>query len=302
MDATELAWLQLEQLQNESHDQKHIIEEKICKQCHNNDIVQFQNESICSHCGLVIHSFLDTSCVSYENETVSSHTFNKTNKNDKMKKMQDWYMWTNEEKNAYKLAVYTKSLCKTLNITETFQQLIADTVIEVMTIIRKHDGTKRARVKDGIILCCIQYVTKTLQQELSAIGLAKKINLDIKYVTRAEKIILELVNSKKLLLNKSYILETKEPFSYVMDVINKKSIKVSDDILSKISNLINYCQTNDLLLDHTPLSIGVCCFYYVLKSHNMQIDMKVFSELYDLSIVTVIKTHNKLKSRLNATN
>jgi hypothetical protein len=219
-----------------------------------------------------------------------------------MKKMQDWYMWTNEEKNAYKLAVYTKSLCKTLNITETFQQLIADTVIEVMTIIRKHDGTKRARVKDGIILCCIQYVTKTLQQELSAIALAKKMNLDIKYVTRAEKIILELINSKKLHLNKSSILETKDPFSYVMDVINKKSIKVSDDILIKISNLIDYCQANDLLLDHTPLSIGVCCFYYVLKLNDMQIDMKVFSELYDLSIVTVIKTHNKLKSRLNASN
>ena len=301
MDATELAWLQLEQLQNESQDPKNnYTEEKVCKQCHKNDIVLYQNESICSHCGLVIHSFLDTSCVSYENEV--AHTFNKTAKNDKMKKMQDWYMWTNEEKNAYKLAVYTKSLCKTLNITETFQQLIADTVIEVMTIIRKHDGTKRARVKDGIILCCIQYVTKTLQQELSAIALAKKMNLDIKYVTRAEKIILELINSKKLHLNKSSILETKDPFSYVMDVINKKSIKVSDDILIKISNLIDYCQANDLLLDHTPLSIGVCCFYYVLKLNDMQIDMKVFSELYDLSIVTVIKTHNKLKSRLNASN
>lgn len=292
----DLAWLQFDAFKEE----KNIKSDSgaiVCTQCLGSDIVLHSNERICSDCGLVLASYLNTSSVSFD--AVVQPTFHRPNnsaRSNKIKKMQNWYMWSNEEKNAYKLGTYTKDLCTKLDINEDFQQVIADTVIEVMTIIRKHDGTKRARVKDGIILCCIQYVSKSIKHEMSACDLAKRLHMDIKYVTKAEKIILELINNKKLHLDKGSILETKQPFSYVMDVVRRKCLRISEDILKEISTLIHFCQENDILLDHTPLSIGVCCFYYVLKANNIPIDMKVFSELYDLSVVTVIKTYNKLKA------
>jgi transcription initiation factor TFIIIB Brf1 subunit/transcription initiation factor TFIIB len=213
-----------------------------------------------------------------------------------MSKMQEWLMWTNEEKNIYKLKNYVKDLCQKLQIVPKIISDIIDTSVFVMETIKKHDGTKRAKVKDGIILVCIQYVSRG---SLSAIDLSKKLDLDIKYITKAEKMILELTNSKKLNLDKNILLQTKTPFDYIIDVIKKQNLKINDQILQQVKQLIKTCETNDLLLDHTPLSVGVCCFYYILKLYDIEIDIKMFSELYNLSIVTIVKTFNKLKTELN---
>ena len=53
-----------------------------------------------------------------------------------------------------------------------------------------------------VFVICIYYVTKNTNTPFSYMDMAKRLNLDIKYVTRAERMILELVNSKKLNLNK----------------------------------------------------------------------------------------------------
>ena len=74
--------------------------------------------------------------------------------------MQDWFMWTNDEKNSYKLSNYTKDLCNKLSIPDTLTPLICNIVNVVISAIKKYEGTKRARVKDGIILSCIEYVGK----------------------------------------------------------------------------------------------------------------------------------------------
>jgi transcription initiation factor TFIIIB Brf1 subunit/transcription initiation factor TFIIB len=209
--------------------------------------------------------------------------------------MQEWYMWSNEEKNNYKLSMYTKDICNKLGIQEGLQVDISNTVTTVMNVIKKHDGTKRARVKDGIILNCIQYVSQSTTTPLSAIALAKKIGLDIKYVTRGEKLLLELMSHKRLNFNKETMIETRNPYSYVVEVIKKNKVKIPDVILTQVKALIDVCEANDIILDHTPLSIGVCCFYYILKSNDVECDLKLFCEMYNISLVTVIKTYNKLK-------
>lgn len=262
----------------------------ICRNCNNTNV----HNTTCHECGLVQTSVMYDSFQSYDTEV--DFCFRKVGNNTKIKKMQDWYMWSNDEKNTYKLTNYTKDLCNKLNLPESIIPSICSTVTHVMNIIKKYDGTKRARVKDGIILTCLQYVLKDTHYTVSAIELAKKINLDIKYITKADKIILELINGKKLDLKKQSILDIKKPYQYVLDVINKKHIHIPQNILIQMQKLINICEEHDLLLDHTPLSVGVCCFYYILKINNIQCDLKLFSELYDLSIVTVIKTYNKLKT------
>jgi transcription initiation factor TFIIIB Brf1 subunit/transcription initiation factor TFIIB len=165
-----------------------------------------------------------------------------------------------------------------------------------MDSIKKNDGTKRARVKDGIIICCIHYVSKDTHTPYSYTNMAKDLNLDMKYITRAERLILELMNAKKLNLDKAIVLDTNKPFDYVVNTIKKNDLKVDDNMLKDVKTLIEICEDNDILLDHTPLSIGVCCFYYILQMRSINIDIKIFSELYNLSSVTIIKTSNKLKS------
>lgn len=271
-----------------------------CTGCKGDNLYLSSHEVVCFDCGLVNNNHVVTdNSVPFESvEAFPKRNFYTNSKgNARLKRMQEWYMWTNDEKNEYKLVNYTKELCAKLDIAEILTSNVCDTVVEVINVIKKHDGTKRARVKDGIILTCIQYVSKGNQVSgtLLAVDLAKKINLDIKYVTKAEKIILELISTKKLRLDKQSMLETQQPYDYVLNVVKRKALKIPDAILRQVRELIQLCDTNDLLLDHTPLSIGVCCFYYILKANNIELDAKMFSDLYDLSVVTVVKTYNKLR-------
>jgi transcription initiation factor TFIIIB Brf1 subunit/transcription initiation factor TFIIB len=280
-----------------------------CKDCSGSIVSNNIHEYVCNNCGLIQES---SGCdfvpeTQYPNTEPRKSSYNYTKGNVKLKKMQNWYMWTNEEKNAYKLAMYTRGLCNKVGVSdaneycENIIQTTCDTVIEVMKVIREQDGTKRARVKDGIILVCLQYVLRNANMTIgknsisSAIDFGKSIDLNIKYITKAENTILEYVNNGKLNLKKQTVLKTKKAYDYVEEVIKRNKFKIAADIMHQLKNLIDYCEENDILLDHTPLSIGVCCFYYILKDNHIEIDTKVFSDLYNLSSVTVMKTFNKLK-------
>ena len=270
----------------------------ICSNCKCSNLQNDNYEVICMDCGLIIE----------EDRIISNQTFDsnvsqvRKKMYNKLSKMQAWYMWSNEEKNIYKLKTYIIELCNKLNIPEFLFANIIELCVNVIETIKKTDGTKRARVKDGILVICIYYMTKDTNTPFSYIDMAKRLNLDIKYVTRAERLILELVNSKRLNLNKNIMLDTKKPFDYIAESINKYNLNISQDILKNVKVLIEICEDNDLLLDHTPLSIAVSCFYYILKLRNVETDVKIFSDFYNLSIVTVIKTYNKLKVYENKIN
>jgi transcription initiation factor TFIIIB Brf1 subunit/transcription initiation factor TFIIB len=273
---------------------KSVIKNDQCTNCLGEKLGYVDNNYVCMECGLIIdEDRINTNC---SFDTLQQTVSVKCSKpNSRLSKMQEWYMWTNEEKNTYKLKVYVRNLCVKLNIVECLVENICNIVNMVMDSIKRNDGTKRARVKDGIIVSCINYVSKDTSTPYSYITMAKTLNLDIKYITRADKLILELINCKKLNMNKSLILDTMKPYDYVINTIQKYNIKIDNKVLSDVKTVIEICEDNDVLLDHTPLSIGVCCFYYILQLRNIEIDLKVFSDLYDLSVVTVVKTYNKLK-------
>lgn len=275
----------------------HLHEEKFteCRNCTGKDINMNDEEYICNDCGLVLNRDCINTGSTFEvsQPVVYSSKFSFTN--NKISRMQEWYMWTNDEKNIYKLKVYVRDLCKRLGVVECLVESIADTVVMVMDCIKRNDGTKRARVKDGIIVACIYYVSKDTSTPYSYMHMAKGLKLDIKYVTKADKMILELINTKKLQMDKANVLQTLKPYDYVINIVNKRNIRVDKALLKRVKTLIEICDDNDILLDHTPLSIGVCCFYYILQLQSVEIDLKIFCELYDLSVVTVIKTYNKLK-------
>jgi transcription initiation factor TFIIIB Brf1 subunit/transcription initiation factor TFIIB len=273
-----------------------------CKSCKGTNLQYDNYQIICFDCGLIFDDDRITSSQGFETTNNTFPTKQRTHYNNKLTKMQEWYMWSNEEKNIYKLKMYIKELCEKLVIPEYLLESIISTSIIVMESIKRAEGTKRARVKDGILVACIHYVTKDTHIPFSYIDMAKKLKLDIKYITKAERMILELINSKRLNLDKKTILETKKPYDYIVETINKHNLKISQDILKYIQVLIQICEDNDILLDHTPLSVGASCFYYILKLKSVNIDLKVFSEFYNLSMVTVIKTFNKLKVYENQIN
>jgi transcription initiation factor TFIIIB Brf1 subunit/transcription initiation factor TFIIB len=261
---------------------------ELCNEC-NGTLYTTTSELICCQCGLIQKTFLCENDVSFQSEPIPV----KKQMNCKIQKMQEWFMWTNDEKNSYKLMTYTKALCTKLGIHESFFQSICQTVEHVMNVIKKHDGTKRARVKDGIILVCIQYIC-----DQSAVGLARNMGLDIKYISKAERFILELISSKKLQLEKTIVVENKSPFKYINDIVRKHHINIPSHVMEQVKHFIQYCEDNDILLDHTPLSLGASCFYYILQKNQIDCDVKALADICNISAVTILKTYNKLKTKM----
>ena len=265
-----------------------------CKMCESTNLKRDEN-IICGDCGLILSENRISESIVFTGEANVEYKFKSTSiKSKRLSKIQEWYTWTNEEKNTYKLKEYIKTLCARLDIIESMISNIIDTSIIVMNTVKKNDGTKRGRVKDGIIITCIHHISKSTSTPYCYIDLANKIDLDIKYVTKAEKSISELVNMKILKFKEFEEMKKKNPYDYIISTMKQNNIKVSNDILKKAKILIEICEDNDILQDHTPLSIGCCCFYYILKSENIDIDLKTFSNIYNISIVTIVKTYNKL--------
>jgi hypothetical protein len=286
-------------LDNENENSKlNITNENYCNNC---NIIVNEIDNTCRECGLINKNDVQYSDYLYEEQPEFKKSKPNTQYSSRMQKMQEWLMWTNEEKNTYKLNIYTRELCDKLAINKYLIDRICSFVLQVMTAIKNScDGPKRSRVKDGIIIVCIYYISKNeYEYKYSYIELSKKLGLNLKYVSKADKLIMELINTNKLNISKEFVnnfLKITAPIDYVTKIIDKYQLnEINQQLINMVSELIDICEDNDILLDHTPLSIGVSCFYYILQLNNMDTDVKMFSDIYDLSIVTISKTFNKLK-------
>jgi transcription initiation factor TFIIIB Brf1 subunit/transcription initiation factor TFIIB len=280
------------------------INEKIdkCNNCDNDELIINKNEIICNNCGFILNNELNISCYDFEEQTDYKKSKNSFNK---ITKMQKWLEWTNDEKNIYKLKLYTRNLCKDLNIYENLIDQVCDLVIELMNNIKLNDGPKRCSVKNGIIIVCINYISKKNNCNCNSINLAKQMNLDIKYLTKADKILMEIINCNNTLNIDLDILHKQEnPIDYINEIIFKYNLsdclgEKCKNIIDKTTILINICQDNDILTDHTPLVIGVGCFFYILNESNINVDMNLFTEMCNTTNITILKINNKLKEYKN---
>jgi transcription initiation factor TFIIIB Brf1 subunit/transcription initiation factor TFIIB len=296
--AIECAWDDMFScLETKTPDSKihNTINNNACKRCGGINLKQDNIETVCLDCAVVqddmiflTQAFTQESTRSAKPSKSSSH----------ITRLNNWYMWSNEEKNAHKLINYTKDICHKLNIPEAYISNISNTVVMVLMTIKKHDGTKRAKVKDGIILSCIQYVTQGTGTLFRAVDMARKLNMEIKYISKAERIIHELVISKKLAMDKFTFSQSHTSMEYVLHAIHKHKMQIPHTIVEQVEELISLCEQTDVVSDHTPLSIGVACLYYVLKQSNVNFNEDAFAQMYNLSSVTITKTCNKISTWL----
>lgn len=274
-----------------------------CTFCKNDDLIEDNFTITCKDCGLILNNELNiSSYVSYEEPQNSKNCNYSTSR---LTKMQKWYDWTSEEKQIYKLKSDTRLFCENLKIDEKIINTICEFVSNIMTKIKQTEGSKRSRVKHGIIIMCICYISNNPKYSCNinynSITLAKKIGLDIKYITKADKILMEIMNcdlDNTLHIDTNIVYKQDKPLDYINLIIEKYNLHYKfkhTDIINKTEKLINICEDNDLLTDHTSMSIGVCCFYYILKLSNIEINTNTFTKMFNVTNITITKIHNKLK-------
>jgi len=249
--------------------EKEVILEKEsnkCKYCE-----KLLDQYICTNCGHVINEQEYLSEINISDNIVLNNKI-------KYNKYNLWYKWSNAEKNLYNIELYTKNICNQLNI-DKYIDYICDIVKMVMILVKNDDCSKRNHLKKAIIILCIMNVFPSY----SINTLSTKLELNPKYITKAEKNIKELIYKKKL------------------HSFDKKSI---DKIKSfdQIQQLINYCKENDILQEHSPKSIEYVCTFYILKCKSPELTITKFCKLHDMiSPVTISKIYKKLEKEINVT-
>lgn len=229
--------------------------------------------------------------------TSIGHTYANTLNYNRLKKIHEWSNNTKEQQRFLKLKSYVRELCIKIGNLESphiFDNIV-DITLHVITNLHDVKGIKRGNVKNGIICVCIYYTCKQFaSKNLDYNYISKILDLPMKYITNAEKLILELINSGKISLKKDLLLSNNKPIDY----LTNSSIIIPNDVLTITIKLINLCDQHDILSDNSPVSIGVSCLYYVIKNvikdKMYNTTPQSLSNIYNVSIVTITKTYNKL--------
>lgn len=270
---------------NETKEEENYMCCKLCGSTYNS----WEFADICKDCGYIDKEYkfidsIDTSVVDY---VATKQSF----KNSKLMKLNEWYMWSEEEKQDYKLKLYIQERCEILELNETQISQIVDCVTRLFKLSKVLLlGTKRSKIKDSLILVLI---IKLLNLSPKHIDLYKdERNIDIKHMTKAEKIILEITQKDRTLFNILNKTHSNSPY----DLIEEKLDKLIQlyEYKKIIRRTIDIIIDNDILLDNTPMSIGVTSIYYIIQKFSINIPLKTLCQLFNISVVTVSKTIQKL--------
>jgi hypothetical protein len=202
--------------------------------------------------------------------------------------MNEWMMWTNAERIEYKLKLHVTEICYKLNIDNSLGNVIGNICTYVLEKIKQHDGMKRGKVKDGIIIACIMYVGKSEGIVFDYNTMSKKLDIPMKFITRGEDLILQLVRSKNINLDKWCLHKTLSPFQHVLNISSKLNLNIPSHIFDYTESTIN--NHSDCIKNHTPSAIGSACFYKSLVDNGATVDFKEFCSAFKISAPTMHKT------------
>lgn len=283
-----------------------------CEMC-----AQFTDEPACLSCGLVQRDYMDISEYSFQ-KPIESKRANSFNKYDKIS---NFNQYTSKEKGDYKLKIHIKNTCDYINsndkpsiyIPEHFIEYIQSISCVIMDYIKQYgnSGSKRSKVKDGIILIVIYNVLKMNNIFCSYNDLCNE-NIEPKYISTAHKNLIEIINILKKsktgnMLPEEFvssILLPNTPIDYILQ--KKNSLNFNDKLWYKLINDTNdeikNLQDCEELLNNNPLTFGVICFYICLNKNKVNITTKELSNVFGISNVILNKSLVKIKFKtLNST-
>lgn len=276
-----------------------------CSGCGSENLIDDDCDLVCVDCGLVTKEHVDFIGTYYDtcgnlmyfnnsNEEFSNTPWKHTKPNDRLRKMSEWMKWSNDERAEHKLKRHIEELCCKLDIGSALVETISDICVYVFSEVKKHDGLKRGKVKDGIICACIMYIGKENRILFDYNVMCKKLGLSMKYVTHAEDLMIELINKNKLKLHKWSIHKTVDPMHYVVKIINEKEYSVPTEILRNTSDLLE--KYSKILGNHTPYAISIACLYKAFVDCGAKVQFKEFCKAFKTSMPTISKTLQAMKT------
>lgn len=289
-------WSQLDECQKEKKGNPYETHSELfCKNCKKNSGELIDNCIICEICGLIIGENLEklnSNCGGGSGGSGGECcNFNK--------------ILTNEQKKKYNLYLFVKENCEKLSI--PYVSLIC----EIMSILFSLSTSKRSKVKEGIFVVCTYFSLKMHGIERSLNDLGKSLSLESKYISKAEKLLSEVISDKtifsrypifkdilKIMNEKNNNLN--ELYKHSPKLINTFSLE--NEEFDKICQLISKCEELSILTDSSPKSIVVGCVYFYIS--NKFKDLKkgdianIISNIFSCSPGTIKRIAKEIEKRI----
>lgn len=258
----------------------------VCDNCNRKGTYDYINgEYTCTECGLV-------GCKEYSDVSFDTPMRFKTvigTGTGTVTKYANWYAYSSDEKCAYKLGLYITELCARLNLPDSVVDTIKDTVGIVLPQVNALCGTKRAKVKDAFIAVCIIRVVSDYQLRLTPGEIMKALGVNVRYVSKAENVLIELYNRGKL--QRDFVTgQFRDAYECVMYVTKRHGLYMDASVCEHCKT---YIQTGHK--EQSPLVQGAIALYKAYSILGYRVDTDAFSKIFKVSVKT-LDTFSKIAS------
>jgi hypothetical protein len=202
----------------------------------------------------------------------------------------NYKIYTKTELKKIGLNNYIKTILDRLEISKMVQNDILNQITNIIELIHKHLNEKGSNLKQAIVIICLCKAYDTYNY----FELAKKIQLNIKNISRAELCLTQLF-LKNLIPKNELLYQMHHPVTLLYNINTKKNIKIPLYILQQTQLLITQCiSKTNLTSIHLNSSISIACLYYISNYNQHDINIEIFKEIYSLSINTIVIICDKI--------
>lgn len=253
------------------------IDNKICLE---HKLIIVDNNSLCELCGLIVEQNLDF-CeeISYSSKQHMSLIVDYKENLIRIKRL-----------NFEKLVVnIVNQVDKTLLINVLSVLSLSSNILYLISKKKENNGKilQKSKIKHALILLTICSLYKNIDLKKTL----KLIDLDIKYISKVEILINELIANKDIPID--YFTINQNPLLKITSINNNV---IPDYILKDTNNMFIQLSSNITFLEHTPYSLSVSCLYYLLEKNKFSFNLAEFCFIYNLSMTTITKIIYKIKN------
>lgn len=175
---------------------------------------------------------------------------------------------------------YVVDYCTQLDIPHLLIGGIAEDVVALLRHLRK-----RGKCRDGIIVYCIYHHYKHCDPEISLKSLSDRAGLEVRYVYKADTAL------KRLGVDQG---DFDNSVGKVQLLLNREGIDC--DVVRRINTLSKYYNNKDVLLDCTPQTVTLITLIQALRELDVMIDLSRYSEVMGISIATLHRASQAVRS------
>lgn len=226
---------------------------------------------VCSECGLFLSPNIDSKPVFGEyHETIIS-------KSDQSK---------------LTLQKYITNVLTMLKLPKIIHEKVGIIAYDLIRKMYLYTNFKGSYLKKSLVIVCVY----NLYNVYSYSELINTIDLNIKYISKAENVIANLISINRV--KQDLFQDNNHPIRVIYNVIHTHQLKIPDCIMNDTNSLIDECLKLKFTSHHQPSSIAISCLFYIIRHYKIDMDIKLFSDIYNLSMATILKISDKINTQI----